>query len=109
MLSLKSAIAAVFLCAVATFFTRVFPFILFRVTGGGGGARFKFVQRYIPPMTMVILVAYCFKDLRFENFTAAIPVFSAALTALVHILLKNPLISIFSGTAIYMAATRLLG
>jgi branched-subunit amino acid transport protein AzlD len=108
MLNLKSAIAAVFLCAAATFLTRVFPFILFRVTGGGGGARFKFVRRYIPPMTMVILVAYCFKDLRFENISAA-PIFSAALTALLHILLKNPLISIFSGTAIYMAAIRLLG
>jgi branched-subunit amino acid transport protein AzlD len=102
MLSLKEAFIAAVLCAVVTFLTRLFPFVLFR--GVGENSRFKFVQRYIPPMTMVILVAYCFKDVDMADF--GIPLFSAVFTAAVHILLKNPLASIFSGTAIYMILIR---
>ncbi|MDR2401397.1 MAG: AzlD domain-containing protein [Deferribacteraceae bacterium] len=105
MLSLSSAFLAAALCAAATFFTRIFPFIIFR--GSRENPRFKFVQRYIPPMTMVILVIYSFKDAELGNL--AIPAFSSLFTAGLHTILKNPLVSIFSGTAVYMTLIRFFG
>ncbi|OHD81535.1 MAG: branched-chain amino acid transport, partial [Spirochaetes bacterium RIFOXYB1_FULL_32_8] len=62
-----------------------------------------FIEKYIPPMVMVILVTYCFAAVDFTSKPFGIPHISSALfVVIIHILLKNPLISIFGGTIIYM-------
>ncbi|MDR2104374.1 MAG: AzlD domain-containing protein [Deferribacteraceae bacterium] len=103
MLSLSQAAAAALICALVTFFTRAFPFIIYQ-NSWSENPSIKFLQRYIPPMTMVILTVYCFKDVSLGAF--AIPFISALFTAALHFLLKNPLISIFSGTTLYMVLIR---
>lgn len=107
MLSVQQVVIATLVCAAVTFATRVFPFVFF--------SRWRmpesilFIQRYIPPMTMVILVIYSVKDLDWANITmGGVTIISVLVTALLHIWRGNALISIFSGTALYMVLIRLV-
>ncbi len=106
MLSVSQAIIASVICAVVTFATRVIPFLFF--TKSKPKPVIDYVQRYIPPMTMVILVFYCIRNTEWVNpvaiFNVVVPI---AVTAILHVWKGNALLSIFSGTALYMVFMRL--
>ena len=111
--------------AIAIFFCRIFPFLFFRgktgVTPGGGSANqsaassrstafLDFVEKTVPPVAMTVLA--------FNSLTAPakttprelLPALTAAaITAALHLWRKNPLLSIFGGTALYMVLLRLVG
>jgi len=109
-LALSVAMAAVI------FFCRIFPFLFFRGKAAEGGlqdgrpsALLAFVEKTVPPAAMTALAFNSLAAPIKANPGEAVPVFAAAVfTALVHLWRKNPLVSIFGGTALYMLLTRLL-
>ena len=88
--------------AGVTLFTRALPFLFFRKKEPP--KLLLFIEEYIPPMVMVILVIYSVKDIPFTLFPYGVPELTAMiLVASLHLWKKNALISIFGGTIFYMA------
>jgi len=57
---------------------------------------------------MAILLVYCFRSVDFTAFPYGIPALASLLaTTLLHLWKSNALVSIFSGTALYMVLIRL--
>jgi branched-subunit amino acid transport protein AzlD len=112
MLRIPEAIAYTFAMGAVIFFCRVFPFIFFRggKTDGTCGNKFlQFVKITAPPIAMAVL---CFNAIAApikESFPSALHVIPASLlTALLHLWKRNALLSIFSGTALFMLLQHLL-
>lgn len=94
-------LAAVFIMAVVTFFTRLFPFLFF--TRRDPPEIVLFIGKYIPPMVMVILVVYSLGEVNWTERPHGIPeVLAIVIVVVLHWAFKNPLISIFGGTILYM-------
>ncbi len=90
-----------------TFATRAFPFVFF--ARRKPPAYLEYLQRYIPPVVMTILVFASYKDIDFASAPHGIPALAAgALTAALHLWKRNVLLSIAGGTALYMLLLRLL-
>jgi branched-subunit amino acid transport protein AzlD len=87
--------------AALTFFTRVAPFLLF--SRRNPPRIIRYVQQYIPPMVMTILVVYCLADVDWQAAPYGIPeLIAVAVVAALHLWRRNALISIFCGTGVYM-------
>ncbi|WP_241085181.1 branched-chain amino acid transporter permease [Candidatus Vondammii sp. HM_W22] len=98
---------AVFLVmTVATFLTRVIPFIALK--NKGEHPLLMLLGRYMPPSIMTILVIYSLKsvDMMQPPFGAN-ELLALSLTSLVRLLKGHALLSIFSGTAFYMVALQM--
>jgi branched-subunit amino acid transport protein AzlD len=111
MLSLKDAIVAIFGSGLMVLCTRAFPFALF--SKREPPAVLRFVEKYIPPMVMAILLVYCFRDARFTvppfgpSAGNGIPRLAAlAVVVVLHVWKGNAMVSILCGTALYMALLR---
>ena len=99
-------------------FCRAFPFLFFRGrrpdsrTRAGGPERFlAFVEKAAPPAAMTVLAFNAIAgQLRAEPGAGpGVSVLAAAaLTALLHLWRRNPLLSIFGGTAAFMILDRLV-
>lgn len=108
MTALPEAILAVALMSLVILGTRAFPFLLFSRRKPPRALRF--VERYIPPMVMAILVVYCLKDVRWgDGLAGAAELAALALAIGLHIWKKNAMLSIFGSTAFYMALQAILG
>lgn len=84
---------------LATFATRALPFVLL-----GRFAQhplLRFLGRYLPPVLMVLLVVYATADLISSSATLGAVLASSLCVALLQWTLKNPLISIFTGSLVY--------
>lgn len=105
--TVKMAAAAIFFSGLVLFGTRLFPFIAF--SRKNPGAFIRFLEKYIPPVIMAVLIIYCFKDVPLRAAPFGIPhIAGAAITAVMHLLFRNSLASIFSGTAAFMILSRLM-
>jgi branched-subunit amino acid transport protein AzlD len=114
MLSTGTAMLYTAALGAVIFFCRVLPFILFRDerdSGPGVKAFLGFVEKVAPPVAMTVLavnfLAGPVKEAAASGGSAGLdaisPLAAAALcTAVLHILKRNALISIFGGTALYM-------
>mgnify|MGYP000175526244 FL=1 len=92
---------AIAVMAVVNFFTRVFPFLFFRKIDLP--PYIIFIEKYFPSVIMTILIVYTLKDINFDMVPYGIKEISGILfTAILHLTLKNYLISIFAGTIFYM-------
>jgi len=81
--------------------TRAFPFLLF--TRRDPPSFLRFIETYIPPAVMAILVVYCFKDIRWSEYPCGFrELIALGCVIAVHIWKKNAMLSIFGGTALYM-------
>ncbi len=101
MTSLNSALVAVPLLSLVILATRAFPFVLF--SRRDPPRIIRFVERFIPPMVMAVLVVYCLKDVEWAVWPSGIRELSAlALVVLLHLWKKNAMLSIFGGTAFFM-------
>jgi branched-subunit amino acid transport protein AzlD len=98
-LQILVTIAAV---ALATFATRVLPFMCF-------GSRepplmLLTIEKNLPPMILLLLVIYCLKDVQWIASPYGIPeLFSIGIVAGLHFWKRNAMLSIFIGTLLYMA------
>lgn len=87
--------------ALATFLTRVLPFLLLRQ--GGEHPLLGYIGRYLPPAIMLLLVIYCMKSVDFALPPHGAPeLLASSLVVAVHLLWRNSLISIGTGTLLYM-------
>ncbi|MDH7484289.1 MAG: AzlD domain-containing protein [Spirochaetales bacterium] len=99
--------AIVAVMTLVTFFTRAVPFIFF--SRKRPPAMLDYLQRYIPPVVMTVLVFASYKDIDFAHAPFGLPAAAAGvLTALLHLWKRNVLVSIAGGTALYMALVRVL-
>jgi len=94
-------ILAILVMAAATLLTRAFPFILFSRKNPPDwlikGARL------IPGAVMTVLVLYSLPIQADWTLSASwYPWLAAAAVTVLHLALKNPLVSIFGGTGFYM-------
>ncbi|MDR2883610.1 MAG: AzlD domain-containing protein, partial [Deferribacteraceae bacterium] len=90
MMSMTDVVISTFIAAGVTFFTRAMPFLFF--TRRNPPQIIIYLQRYIPPMTMVILVAYCLKDISWQTAPYGLPaVVGVIVTAALHIWRGNAL------------------
>ena len=98
---------AIAVMAVVNFFTRVFPFLFFRKIDLP--PYIIFIEKYFPSVIMTILLVYTLKDINFGMLPYGIKEISGILfTAILHLRLKNYLISIFAGTIFYMGLVQYL-
>ena len=92
---------AIIVMAIVNLFTRAFPFVFFLKKEPP--TIIKYIERYFPPIIMTILILYTIKDIDFavapHGYKELLAMF---LTAIIHIVFKNYLISIFGGTVLYM-------
>jgi len=85
---------------IATFATRIMPFVFFH--GRSNHPTMNYIAKYTPPMIMSILVIYVLKDVNFSNDIGLYTVISVVVTIVIHLWKSNPLLSIFTGTFLYM-------
>jgi branched-subunit amino acid transport protein AzlD len=104
---MSNLLLAVAVMTAVTYFTRALPFLFFAkrrpppVLG--------FLQKYMPPVVMAILVFASYKDIDYGAAPFGIPALIAgAATAALHFWKRNVLLSIVGGTALYMALIRML-
>ena len=94
--------ALVAVMAAATFLTRALPFLLF----GRGGEPPKvvlYLGRFLPPAVIAMLIVYCYRGMRFTEFSGWLPGLIAGLAVVVlHVWKKNDMLSIVGGTVLYM-------
>lgn len=106
-LTLIQAIIATFVSAAVIFALRAFPFVLFSKREPPKVLRF--IEKYIPPMVMAVLLVYCFKGVNFMSKPFGIPeIVALSFTVVIHLWKKNSMISIFGGTIIFMILSRIL-
>ena len=120
MLTPAQAIASIVVMAVVTFLTRFLPFLLFD-RGEAPPKLVLYLGRVLPPAVIAMLIIYCLRspaltvspDLTaaMSGWWAAIVSFfvgwapqliSGAVVVILHVWKKNNLLSIFSGTILYM-------
>lgn len=107
MTSLSQALIATVLMALVTLATRAFPFLLF--SRRDPPAILKFVEKFIPPMVMAVLVIYSLKDISWTVLPSGLREIGALiLVTILHLWKKNAMLSIFGGTALYMILLRII-
>ncbi|MBO5690306.1 MAG: AzlD domain-containing protein [Spirochaetaceae bacterium] len=100
-LTLNNALIATLIAALVIFATRLFTFALY--SKREPPSILRFIEKYIPPMIMAILLIYCLKDLDFTTRPFGLPQIIALLVTVVSYLWKgNSMVSIFGGTIVFM-------
>lgn len=106
-LTLEQALIAALISALVIFLTRAFPFLLF--SKREPPAIIRFIEKYIPPMVMAVLLVYCFKDVNFSASPFGLPeLIALSVTVFLHLWKSNSMLSIFGGTILYMVLIRLM-
>lgn len=101
MINTLQMLVTIAVIALATFVTRALPFICF-------GSReppiiLLTIEKNLPPMILLLLVIYCLKNVQWFSAPYGIPeLLSIGIVAGLHLWKKNAMLSIFTGTAIYM-------
>jgi branched-subunit amino acid transport protein AzlD len=81
--------------------TRMLPFLFFR--NKRPPEILNYLERNIPPLVMVLLVIYCLKDVTWGQAPHGLPeLIGIGLVVFFHVWLNNALLSIVSGTILYM-------
>ena len=86
--------------SVTTILLRFLPFLVF---GKTTPKYVTYLGKVLPPAVIGLLVIYCLKDLRFSVHPFGIPeLIAAACVAAVQVWKRSSLISILTGTVVYM-------
>ena len=102
--------------ALVILFCRACPFLFFRGKKSGGSAEafIVFVEKIVPPLAMTVLAFNALSVPIFESVKQGSysQIFStliaAVVTVIAHLWKRNALLSIFSGTAVYMTLERII-
>ena len=106
-LTIPQVICAVLVSALVIFATRLFPFVIF--SKKAPPKVMDIIALFLPPMMIAILLVYCLKDANLTSKPFGIPeILSLLLTVSLHLWKKNSMLSIFSGTILYMILIRLM-
>ena len=93
-------LAVMLVMTVSTYVTRLTPFLLFGK--GQESSLLNYISKSTPPMVMTILVIYMLKDVEYLTFEIVYTFIALLVTAGLHIYKRNALLSIVSGTIVYM-------
>ncbi len=111
-MSHTSLLLFIAVCALATFATRVIPFVA--LARQAEHPLILHLGRYLPPTVMMILVIYALRDFRpltdgqLNVAANGWPMILASLAVVVpHLWRRNALVSILGGTGAYMAMVQL--
>lgn len=91
--------------AVTTFFTRALPFLL--LSRAANHPLLEYLGRFLPPIVMVLLVVYSFKNEATFSVSFLPELACIALVAVLHLAFRQALLSIVGGTAAYMVLVQL--
>lgn len=98
---------AIAIMTIVNYFTRVFPFLFFRKNDLP--SYILFIEKYFPSVIMTILIFYTLKEINFSLVPYGMKELgSIVFTALLHLIFKNYLVSIFIGTLFYMGLVQYL-
>jgi branched-subunit amino acid transport protein AzlD len=98
---------AIAIMSVISFFTRLLPFLFFKKRELPDSL--EFIGKYFPAIILTILVFYTLKDINFVLFPYGLKeILAIIFTAVLHILMKNYLLSIFLGTIFYMGLVQFI-
>lgn len=97
-------IAAIGVCSLVTYILRAFPFILFSRKSRELPAWVNKLGVLISPVIIAFLTVYSYSTLEWRT---AAPYLAGVLTVVFQLFWNNPLVSILSGTALYMILIRL--
>jgi branched-subunit amino acid transport protein AzlD len=98
---------AILVMSLVNLFTRVFPFLFFRKNELP--KPLMFIEKFFPPTIMTILIFYTLKDINFALYPYGLKEIGAIFfTIVLHLSVKNYLISIFFGTIFYMGLVQYL-
>lgn len=102
-----SALIAVM--ALVTMLLRFLPFLIFR--GGHETPPYiVYLGRVLPQAVIGMLVIYCLRDVSVASAPFGLPeLIAGAAVVLAQLLRRNPLISILSGTVLYMLLIHVFG
>ena len=102
---MKSALL-VAVMAIVTVLLRALPFLLFRKQTP---KYISYLGRVLPPAIIGMLVIYCLKDITPSVSPFGLPeVIAAACVAVMQVWKRSALISILSGTAVYMVLIQMV-
>jgi len=94
--------------ALTTMSTRFLPFLIFR-ENHRTPKTVLYLGKVLPCAIMGMLVVYCMKDVGFLAYPYGLPeLIGCAITAILHIWLRNSLLSIGVGTVSYMLLIQLV-
>ncbi len=103
---MTAAAVLIAVMAVTTIALRCLPFLLF---GKQTPGYITYLGRVLPQAIIGFLVIYCLKDITVTKSPFGIPeIISAVSVAAVQIWKRNAVLSILSGTFIYMVIIRLM-
>ncbi len=92
--------------ALTTMALRFLPFLVF---GKKTPEYISYLGRVLPQAIIGMLVIYCLKDVSFAAHPFGIPeIVSAVFVAAMQVWRRNPVISILSGTFVYMILIRVM-
>lgn len=101
------ALAAILVSALVIASIRFLPFVLFRK--GRVPRGMEFVEKYMPPVAMTVLVAGSLAGVGWMKPPHGAPeIAGVVVTALVHLWKRNVLLSICAGTGLYMVLRAVL-
>ena len=112
MTSINEALLLTFAMGAVILFCRAFPFLFFHGSANlpHRAAFLDFVEKIVPPVAMTVLAFNVAGGaFRYDQGDGLLVLAASVFTALVHIWKRNPLISIFGGTALYMILQRIVG
>lgn len=106
-LSLASALIAVFASGAVVLATRILPFAVFAKKNPP--LFIRFIEKYAPPLIMMVLLVYCFKDVDYSAAGTCVPYFACVTASgIIHVLFRNSMASIIGSTVIYMVLMRIV-
>ncbi len=92
--------------AITTMALRFLPFLIF---GRNTPGYISYLGKVLPQAIIGLLVVYCLKDVDFMKSPYGIPeIIAGIFTAGIQIWKRNPVVSILSGTVIYMVLIRVI-
>ena len=96
----------IIICAVCTFAERLFPFAVFEKREIP--PIIKYLGNVLPTAVIASLVIYCMRNITFSPIGEA-QILAVAVTALLHFIKGNTLLSVGGGTLFYMVLIRIIG
>ncbi|NTW05235.1 MAG: branched-chain amino acid transporter AzlD [Peptococcaceae bacterium] len=98
----SNPINIVLVVAAVTFFTRIMPFLFFDSNKNAPGSVI-YLGKIVPPAIMAMLLIYSLRNVAPLKYPYGLPELIALSTViLLHLWKKNNLVSILSGTVLYM-------
>ena len=92
--------------ALVTMLLRFLPFLIFR---DETPAYITYLGKVLPPAIIGMLVIYCLKDTSFLAYPHGLPeIIASVFVVILQIWKRNSLISILSGTVVYMLLIQLV-